>query len=58
MSDIERDPDYDFVPPPSKPVKRTKGKQCGKCGAKFDYGQAYGFCCPHNDCPAGWGPYS
>lgn len=55
---IQRDPDYDFVPPLPKPGEATwvrKGTQCGECGMKFEYGHAYGFCCANSRCPTGWG---
>lgn len=59
------DPDHDpqlgqFVPDPeyelvtSRP-KMKRGRQCGKCGAKFDHGVGYGFYCPIAECPMGWG---
>lgn len=41
------DPEYDLIE--SRPMKR--GTQCGKCGMKFDFNTAYGFCCPDYDCP-------
>jgi hypothetical protein len=50
---IQRDPDYDYIPPiKESPVK--KGSQCGECGMKFDYGQAYGYCCMNPKCPTKW----
>ena len=53
MSHIEPDPEYDFTPPKSEsPQKR--GRQCGECGMKFEYGTAYGYCCPNSNCPTGW----
>ena len=54
------DPDYDYVPPlPEMPPSPSrKGQQCGECGMKFDYGVAYGYCCPNPRCPCGWGPNS
>ncbi|HWV44161.1 hypothetical protein [Pseudorhodoplanes sp.] len=51
---VERDPDYDFAPPITPPT-RKKGIQCGQCGMKFDYGQAYGYCCMNNNCPTRYG---
>ncbi len=56
---ITPDPNYDFVEPieaPDQPAK--KGRQCGLCGMKFDYGQTYGFCCGNNNCPTGHGPFA
>lgn len=58
---VDRDPDYDFVPPLPKPGEATwvrKGTQCGECGMKFEYGKAYGFCCSNARCPTGWGGVS
>jgi hypothetical protein len=55
---VERDPDYDYVPPLPKPGQTTwqrKGTQCGECGMKFEYGRSYGFCCANSRCPTGWG---
>lgn len=53
---IERDPEYDYVPPHPTVAPPKKGRQCGKCGKKFDYGVPYGYCCPYGgECPAGWG---
>lgn len=53
---IERNPDYDFTPPLPKQGagRQPKGRQCGECGMKFEYGQSYGFCCPNTRCPTGW----
>lgn len=53
---FKRDPDYDFTPPLPKvgEIQRPKGRQCGECGMKFEYGQSYGFCCPNTRCPTGW----
>lgn len=50
---VQPDPKYDFVPPlPSDGPCGTKlGSQCGECGAKFDYGKAYGFVCGNQRCP-------
>jgi len=56
MSTVEPDDEYDFVEPLPKVVKRKRGKQCGKCGMKFEYGKMYGYCCGHLDCPCGYGP--
>ncbi len=53
-----RDPEYDFTPPLPKPGELApppKGRQCGECGMKFDYGTAYGYCCQNLRCPMGWG---
>lgn len=46
------DPEYDLI----EPTPRKKGSQCGRCGQKFDYGVAYGYCCSNMSCPMGWGP--
>ena len=56
---VERDPNYDYVPP--LPANHTftwtapppKGRQCGECGMKFEYGQSYGYHCPSQRCPTG-----
>jgi hypothetical protein len=54
---VEQDPDYDFIPPmPKDRPAHKKGTQCGECGMKFEYGQAYGYCCQNARCPTGWGP--
>lgn len=34
----------------------AKGYQCGSCGAKFEFGQTYGFVCGSTVCPMGAGP--
>jgi hypothetical protein len=47
---FKRDPNYDLVPRTPQPA-RKKGIQCGECGATFDYGSAYGYCCPREFCP-------
>jgi len=49
------DLEYDLIQylPPELP---KKGRQCGKCGMRFDYGSHYGFMCGQHDCPAGYGP--
>lgn len=54
---IEPDPNYDWVPPITlkKSEGPPKGRQCGQCGLKFDYGVTYGYCCGHSSCPMGWG---
>ncbi len=54
---VHRDPDYDWVPPLPPQRSAPRGKQCGECGMKFEYGTHYGYCCPNTRCPAGWGPY-
>lgn len=53
---VPRDPDYDYTPPlPERSERqRPKGRQCGECGMKFDYGVAYGYCCMNSRCPTGW----
>lgn len=51
-SQIEPDPEYDFVAA-SPAVK--KGRQCGKCGMKFDYNISYGYWCMNSGCPMGYG---
>ena len=48
---MEHDPEYELVP--YDPIKR--GRQCGKCGMKFDYDTTYGYFCASNYCPMGWG---
>lgn len=47
------DPEYELVP--ATPLVTKRGRQCGQCGMKFDYGVAYGYCCTDNNCPMGWG---
>lgn len=48
VSGVKPDPDYDFV----KPIEDIKrGIQCGECGMKFDYNQAYGYYCGNTRCP-------
>jgi hypothetical protein len=57
MGDIKPDPEYDFVKPIPKDIwdmHRKRGSQCGECGMKFEYGQAYGFCCQNSRCPMGY----
>ena len=49
----DRDPNYDWVPPVQS-VNVPRGRQCGECGMKFEYGQNYGYACPSNRCPMGW----
>lgn len=55
---VTPDSDYDFIPPLVKRDERQfpikKGTQCGECGMKFEYGHAYGYCCPNHNCPTGW----
>jgi len=46
------DPEYNLVE--KLPVAK-KGTQCGECGMKFDYGQAYGYHCGNSRCPVGFG---
>jgi hypothetical protein len=48
---IEHDPDYELV---TVPPKAKRGRQCGKCGLKFEYGTTYGFSCQDNQCPMGY----
>lgn len=55
-SGVERDPDYDWIAPIPTPADPPRGKQCGECGMKFDYGTSYGYSCPNTRCPCGWGP--
>lgn len=54
---IQRDQDYDWVPPLRDRLIQTpnvpRGRQCGECGVKFDYGVGYGYACPSNKCPMG-----
>lgn len=55
---VQRDPDYEFVPPLPERAGNLwplpKGRQCGECGMKFEYGKAYGYCCASTKCPMGW----
>ena len=55
---ITPDPEYDFVEPLPKdwvsPIPK-KGKQCGECGIRFDYGSNMGFSCGNPRCPTSWG---
>lgn len=54
---VERDPDYDYISPlPFQGEMRPapKGRQCGECGMKFEYGKSYGYCCQNLRCPTGW----
>jgi hypothetical protein len=56
---VERDPEYEWVPPTqgqSGMPTGGRGRQCGECGMKFDNNKAYGFCCSNMRCPMGWGP--
>lgn len=46
------DPEYNLVD--KLPIAK-KGTQCGECGMKFDYGQAYGYHCGNSKCPVGFG---
>jgi hypothetical protein len=50
------DEGYVTVPKLPEPRDVPKGIKCGECGMKFDYGKAYGYCCPNTRCPCGWGP--
>lgn len=55
---VHRDPDYDWIPPLATPERihpAPRGRQCGECGMKFEYGHHYGYSCPRARCPAGWG---
>lgn len=58
---IEPDPEYDFVPrinltgAAQAPLPK-RGRQCGECGMKFEYGANYGFYCGNWNCPCGFGP--
>jgi len=52
---VERDRDYDWVPPIQESHAK-RGMQCGQCGMKFEYGQAYGYCCMHPQCPTSFRP--
>ena len=56
-SGVQPDPNYDFVPPLQdsliKSQEPPRGRQCGECGVKFDYGVGYGYACPSNKCPMG-----
>lgn len=54
-SNVTPDPNYDFVAPllPQSFLER-KGRQCGVCGMKIDYGKVYGFACGNSKCPCGW----
>jgi hypothetical protein len=56
------EPDLPFTPLPL-PIDgdgyvvvpdRPKGRKCGRCGMKFDYGKFYGYSCPQAACPMGW----
>lgn len=51
MTEIMYDPEYELVP--ERPTAK-RGRQCGKCGMKFDYGTGYGFYCAAIECPMGW----
>lgn len=42
---------YRIIPPLRTKPEASKGIKCGKCGMKFDNNVAYGYYCPHNDCP-------
>jgi len=50
---ITPDPEYDFIEPPIV-VKAKRGRQCGICGLKFDYGVSYGYSCSSVNCPMGF----
>lgn len=57
---IEPDDNYDFVPPLrprviSRPPNQKRGRQCGECGAKFEYNAAFQSCCSSSFCPMGFG---
>jgi len=43
------DPEYDLIP--AREITKKRGQQCGKCGAKFEYGYAYTYCCTSEGCP-------
>jgi hypothetical protein len=54
---VERDPEYDWIPPYSQPKRMVKkGLQCGECGMKFDYGTSYAYSCGNPQCPRGISP--
>lgn len=48
---IDPDSNYVFIEPRPDPAQAKMGVQCGECGIKFEFGQSYGYCCPHNNCP-------
>ncbi len=50
FSPVQPDPEYDFVAP-MVPPRPKKGRQCGLCGAKFDYDIGYGYYCCVQQCP-------
>ena len=54
---VERDPDYDWIPPIQDQrhpwALKKVGVQCGECGMKFEYGKAYGYACCNSRCPRG-----
>lgn len=52
---VERDPEYDWVPPLKDQPSGKRGTQCGECGMKFEFGKAYGYYCTNTRCPTGWG---
>ena len=52
-SSIVPDPDYDYVDPLPSVGQSKKGRQCGQCGMKFDYGVSYGYNCGDQSCPVG-----
>ena len=56
--ELVRDPAYDYVAPLPKQQDRPRGRQCGECGMKFDYGVAYGYSCSSTRCPMGLGAIS
>lgn len=55
---ITPDPEYDFTPPlpPKEDIYANpkRGRQCGECGMKFEYGSSYGYVCGNSRCPTGW----
>ena len=47
--------DYDYIGPGDQITTGEKrGKQCGRCDKKFDYGVIHNFICPDDLCPLGW----
>lgn len=52
---FDPDPDYDQTAPIAK-HRAKRGRQCGQCGLKIEYGITYGYCCPTLGCPMNWGP--
>lgn len=55
---IQKDPEYEFVPPiPQNAYANQsgpKGRQCGECGMKFEYDKSYGYYCGSQRCPMGF----